>query len=159
MRSCSTQPGDEVIPVRAALIFCTLALPLAPQEPTQFQLSPSEWTSLRALVQSLTTEEGSRALFRQTYRLSQSFTSEFHFLEYVAPWRSGLRALPERQEKAGDVVDLRVIEKREGLSIYVTFFRGTRPPGDLVFLRTTWVNGELTQLNLLKGSSAAREGS
>lgn len=148
-----------MIPVRAALISSTLALPLASQESTQLQLSPSEWTSLRALVQALLTEEGSRGLFRQTYRLSQSFTSEVHFLDYVAPWRTGLRPLPERQEKAGDVVDLRVIEKREGLSIYVTFFRGTRPPGDLVFLRTTWVNGELTQLNLLKGSSAPREDS
>lgn len=141
---------------RAVLLLGTLAVPAVSTEATSLLLTRKEWAELKSLVAALSTEEGSRDFFRKTYRLSQGFSSEAHFLEYVAPWRPSLRLLPDQEEQAGEVVELRVIEKREGLSIYLTFFRDKAPPGDLVFLRTTWVNGELIQVNFLKGSSAIR---
>lgn len=77
------------------------------------------WAEVRAEVESLRTDEGTRKLYRENPGLAQTYPTEADFLKASAEWRPKLGHIPEKRPDLKDLVKGRgpgsvIIKSREG---------------------------------------------
>jgi len=119
------------------------------------QPTPQEWARLRALVDALVTEEGTRKVFSSQSNLADSFSSEEHFATFVAPWRTRLVPLPLTRQDAS-AVDVDIRRTAEGITACLMTFHHEEPVNAITIMRTLWRDDHLLKVIFMKGFANIR---
>lgn len=135
-----------------------LAMPLAAQTAatTDRSITVAEWTRLRAVVESLRSEETTRRLYRETPGLQEAYPAEPFFLSYVQKWRGRLEPLARERAKAANV-SLTLKELDEGDEWFLTFHHA-KPHHAITVVKTAWKDGALRNISFTRGFTEVNRG-
>jgi hypothetical protein len=134
------------------LPFLVLSCLMAAPSPAGVSASyaPS-WTELRETLQQMGDPQGTSRVYRKNPGLQETFSEEEAFARYIAQWRGRLLPLPARPDDLEpEIATVQVTESPAKVVVYVTF-HNPEPQGRLTFLKLTWVDRSLSQVNFYTG--------
>lgn len=146
--------------LRRLLPVLLAAAPLAAQTASVVlsdrAITTQEWARLRAVVENLRSEDGTRKLYREAQGVQVAYPAEPFFLAYIQKWRPRLESLPRERNRATNVT-LTLKELDEGDEWVITLHHA-KPLHAITMIKTTWKGGQLMNIAFTRGFTEVSRG-